>query len=183
MIRSKNDLIYCLMKDGENFKSVRKFKFLSRLHKNPIDDQIIIWRYIYALRHVEYHLNNRGIYHLFMQKVWLILLRHYSYKTGFQIPPNTIEEGLTIWHWGYLIINEKTKIGKNCTLYPGIVIGHKEAGGPSPVIGNNVFIGSGAKIFGGLTIGDNVTIASNSVVTKNIPSNTVVGGVPSVIIK
>ena len=118
-----------------------------------------------------------------MQKLWLILLRHYSYKTGFQIPPNTIAEGLTLWHWGYLIINENTKIGKNCTLYPGIVIGHKVPGGPCPVIGNNVFIGSGVKIFGGVTIGDNVTIASNSVVTKNVPSNTVVGGIPSIIIK
>ena len=106
-------------------------------------------------------------------RVWYLhKLRSLSRITGFQIPPNTVGEGLTIWHWGTIIINPKVKIGKNCTLYPGVLIGHKEEGQPAPVIGNNVFICSGAKIIGNVHIGNNVVIGHNCVVTHDIPDNT-----------
>jgi serine O-acetyltransferase len=90
---------------------------------------------------------------------------------------------LTIWHWGPIIINPLVRIGDNCTLYPGVLIGHKYEGALAPQIGNNVFIGSGAKIIGAITIGSNVTIAPNTVVTKDIPDNCTVGGIPAKIIK
>lgn len=110
-------------------------------------------------------------------------LRCLSYKTGIQIPPNACGPGLQIWHYGYIIINQSTHIGKNLTIYPGVEIGHKIPGGGCPKIGNNVFIGAGAKVFGNIKIGNNVTIASNAVVLKDIPDNAVVGGVPAKIIK
>ena len=104
-----------------------------------------------------------------------------SYKTGFQIPPHTCGKGLQIWHYGYLIINSAVRIGDNVTLYPGVEIGEKDGG--CPTIGDNVFIGAGAKIFGPIKIGNNVTIAANAVVVKDVPDNAVVGGVPAKIIK
>ena len=105
---------------------------------------------------------------------WLRKLRKYSYITGFQIPPNVCGKGLTIWHWGSIIINPAAKIGDNCTLYPGVLIGQKYRGGGAAVIGNNVFIGAGTKIIGNITIGNNVTIGQNCVITKDIPDNSVV---------
>ena len=114
---------------------------------------------------------------------YLHRLRVLSRKTGFQIPPYTCGCGITIWHWGTIIINPAARLGSYCTLNPMVVIGHKEPGEPAPRIGNNVFIGSGAKIIGDITIGDNVIIAPNSVVVKDVPSDVIVGGIPSKILK
>ena len=88
-----------------------------------------------------------------------------------QSPP-IAGKGLTIWHWGPIIINPATVIGENCTLYPGVLIGHKIPAGGTAVIGDNVFIGAGAKIIGLFKIGNNVVIGQNCVITKDIPDNT-----------
>lgn len=89
-------------------------------------------------------------------------------------PPHTCGKGLTIWHWGPIIVNSTAKIGEYCTLYPGVLIGHKTPGCGAAQIGNNVFIGAGTKIIGNIRIGDNVTIGQNCVITKDIPSNSTV---------
>lgn len=125
--------------------------------------------------------NYSDVYHTFMMIYYYYRLRQLSYKTGFQIPPHTCGKGLQIYHYGYLIINSAVRIGDNATLYPGIEIGEKDGG--CPMIGDNVFIGAGAKIFGPIKIGNNVTIAANAVVVKDIPDNAIVGGVPAKIIK
>lgn len=95
-------------------------------------------------------------------------------KTGIQIGLGTCGEGLTIWHYGPIIVNGKARLGRNCTLYPGVLIGHKSTEGGAAVIGNNVFIGAGTKIIGEVHIGNNVTIGQNCVITKDIPDNAVV---------
>lgn len=158
---------------------------------NPINSQHKILQYISALRHAEYHdskslfLVNKvsliTIWHTLITLYYYWRLRQLSYKTGFQIPPHTCGAGLQIWHYGYLIINSEARIGNNATLYPGVEIGEKNGG--CPTIGDNVFIGAGAKIFGPIKIGNNVTIAPNAVVVKDIPDNAIVGGVPAKIIK
>lgn len=159
---------------------------------SPINTQYLIWSYIKNLRYAEYHyvkskLNNKSglnsIYHTVLLFFYYQRLRKISYKTGIQIPINTCGPGLQIWHYGYIIINGNTRIGKNLTIYPGVEIGHKVPGGGCPKIGDNCFIGAGVKIFGDITIGDNVTIGANSVVTKDIPDNCVVCGIPAKIIK
>lgn len=85
-------------------------------------------------------------------------------------------------HLGALVrIKRNCKIGLNCTILPGVVIGNKHLNSDDDwaIIGNNCYIGLGAKIFGKVTIGDNVTIGANAVVTKDIPSNTTVVGIPA----
>lgn len=57
-------------------------------------------------------------------------------------------KGLTIWHWDPIIINPTATIDDNCTLYPGVLIGHKEPGGRAAIIGDNVYIDAGVKIIG-----------------------------------
>lgn len=110
-------------------------------------------------------------------------LRCYSRKTGIQIDPNTIGKGIKIWHFGSIVVNAKSKIGINCTLNPGIVIGHKAVNERAPIIGDNVYIGAGAKILGEVTVGDDVFIAPNCVVVKDVPSHCMVVGIPAIIIK
>lgn len=164
--------------DAVNYKSqncswLRKIKY--NLFSNPINEQKYIWLYIKSLRYVEYYQNNSGgIFNKWLLLWWLRKLRKYSHITSFQIPPNVCGKGLTIWHWGPIIINPAAIIGKNCTLYPGVLIGHKKPDGGAATIGDNVFIGAGTKIIGLVKIGNNVTIGQNCVITKDIPDNSVV---------
>lgn len=94
-----------------------------------------------------------------------------------------VGQGLQLIHFGPIICNDKAKIGKNVILSPNITIGHKVPGGAAPIIGDDVFIGSGARIIGGCQIGNNVTIAPNAVVTKDVEDNVVIGGIPAKVIR
>lgn len=185
-VMDKTEVYDFLTCDSRNYKSVSS-GFLTKLKayllSNPISDQRYIWLYIKSMRLVEYFDFKRKVSILFVPfYLWhLHKLRKYSYITGFQIPPHTCGKGLTIWHWGAIIINPATQIGENCTLYPGVLIGHKKSGDVAAIIGNNVFIGAGTKIIGAVRIGNNVIIAPNAVVTKDVPDNVVVGGVNHII--
>ncbi|HEY3388632.1 MAG TPA: serine acetyltransferase [Prolixibacteraceae bacterium] len=109
------------------------------------------------------------------------LKRRYSYKYGFQIPSSTeIGEGFYIGHFGTIVINGKTKIGRNCNIDHGVTIGQTNRGKSKgcPTIGNNVWIGPGAVIVGNISVGSNVLIAPNAFVNVDIPDNSMVIGNP-----
>ncbi len=80
-----------------------------------------------------------------------------------------------------IIIGFNVEIGSNCTIYQDVTIGQNR--GRYPKIGNNVIIYPGAKIIGNITIGDNSVIGANAVVTKDVPSGSIVAGIPAKIIK
>lgn len=178
MILIKKELKKVIDADSINFHnqvSGWQHCWKHNLMSNPISEQKYIWLYIKALRFVEYYQNApKTFFNKLLMLWWLHKLRKYSHITSFQIPPNVCGKGLTIWHWGPIIINPAAKIGNYCTLYPGVLIGHKEDNGGAAIIGNNVFIGAGTKIIGPIKIGDNVTIGQNCVITKDIPNNSVV---------
>ncbi len=107
-------------------------------------------------------------------------------KTGIEIHPAAqIGKGLFIDHGMGVVIGETTIIGDNCTLYQGVTLGGtgKDKGKRHPTIGNNVTIGSGAKVLGPFTVGDNSKIAANAVVLNEIPPNSTCVGVPAHIVK
>lgn len=115
-------------------------------------------------------------------KVKLLLMqRHY----GIQIPSATrIGKGFYIGHYGTIIVNAKAIIGDNVNISQGVTIGQANRGQHKgvPVIGNEVYIGPGAKIVGKVVIGNNVAIGANAVVTNDVPDNACVAGVPARII-
>jgi len=114
-----------------------------------------------------------------------VIYRHYSHKYGIQIEYTTkIGKGLYIEHFGSIVVNPKVIIGKNCNISHDVTIGQKNRGDYAgyPVLGNCIYIAPGAKIIGGIAIGNNVAIGANSVVTKDVPDNAVVVGVPGRII-
>ena len=80
-----------------------------------------------------------------------------------------------------VVIGETCEIGNNVLLYQGVTLGGtgKDTGKRHPTIGNNVMIGSGAKVLGPITVGNNVKIGSGSVVLKNVPDGVTAVGVPA----
>lgn len=106
--------------------------------------------------------------------------------TGIEIHPGaTIGRGLFIDHGMGVVIGETTIIGDNCTVYQGVTLGGtgKEKGKRHPTLGNNVMVGSGAKILGPFTVGDNSKIAAGAVVLSEVPPNSTCVGVPARIVK
>lgn len=82
-----------------------------------------------------------------------------------------------------VVIHDNAVIGKNCTILPNVVIGGKKNAKHAPIIGDNVLIGAGAIVIGGVSIGNNVTIGAGAVVLEDIPDYAVAVGNPAVIKK
>lgn len=103
-------------------------------------------------------------------------------RTGIEIHPGaTIGKGLFIDHGTGVVIGETVEMGDNCLIYQGVTLGGtgKDKGKRHPTLGNNVMVGSGAKVLGPLHIGDNAKIASGAVVLSNVPANSTAVGVPA----
>ena len=102
--------------------------------------------------------------------------------TGVEIHPGaTIGKGLMIDHGMGVVIGETAIVGDNCTIYQGVTLGGtgKDSGKRHPTIGNNVMIGSGAKVLGPFTVGDNAKIAAGAVVLDTVPEGATAVGVPA----
>ena len=130
------------------------------------------------------------ISHYFYERKHLILARYISEKakrkTGIEIHPGaTIGKRLFIDHGTGVVIGETAIVGNDVTLFHGVTLGGtgKEKGKRHPTIGNNVFIGSGAKVLGNIVVGNNVKIGANAVILKDVPSNVTIVGVPGKILK
>jgi serine O-acetyltransferase len=105
--------------------------------------------------------------------------------TGIEIHPGAeIGRRLFIDHGMGTVIGETAIVGDDVTLYQGVTLGGtgKEKGKRHPTIGNNVAIGSGAKVLGNITIGDNCRIGAGSVVLRSVPPNSTIVGVPGHIV-
>ncbi|QNF27381.1 serine O-acetyltransferase [Metabacillus elymi] len=172
MIKSKEELINYLAKDKIA---------LYKTYKRPklIGDEI--WRFQIIYRKYEY---TRNCLKKKIHLPYLLFLKYrfnkLSIKLGFSIPINTIESGLSIAHYGTIVINGNSKIGKNCRIQEGVTIGATSGEVKAPLIGDNVFIGSGAKIIGDIKIADDVVIGAGSVVVKSIYEKGItVAGVPA----
>ena len=103
------------------------------------------------------------------------------FLTGIEIHPGArIGRGFFIDHGMGVVIGETAEIGDNCTLYHGVTLGGTSWAKEKrhPTLGNNVVVGSGAKILGPFQVGDGSKIGSNSVVVKEVPDNATVVGVP-----
>jgi serine O-acetyltransferase len=110
--------------------------------------------------------------------------RFIEITTGISIPAACrIGKGFRIHHFGGIIFHPTAEIGENCILYHHVTIGDRGGSGRAAVIGDNVMIGAGAKIIGEITIGDHCKVGANSVVSKNVPANSLAMGNPCIIKK
>lgn len=98
---------------------------------------------------------------------------------GCNIPLSMKVGGMRIPHANGIVVHGKVVAGENLTMFQQVTIGVIEKDGSiekPPRIGNNVYIGAGAKVLGNIVIGDDVKIGANAIITTDVPSNTTVVG-------
>ena len=142
------------------------------------------FKYIFWMRTARYFSQNI-LFKYTLYPIARVLLNHYKYKFGIDISYKTnIGSGLYIGHFSGIIVSFQSKIGNNCNISQGVTIGQVNRGKNKgyPILGDNVYIGAGAKIIGNIKIGNNVAIGANCVVTKDIPDSGVVVGIPGKVI-
>lgn len=168
-------------------KAGYKNKFISLLMQNDVGK---IVGFLYALRHEEYWLyksrHSKGIMCFLseaMSVAWRAKKQARGGKMGLFIPAETVGYGLWILHSGNVIINGKARIGNNCIFSGMNCIGtdHPCAETASfPSLGDNVFLGVGASIIGGVSLADGIVVAAGAVVTKSCDTDgAILAGVPA----
>jgi serine O-acetyltransferase len=172
VIRTRADLSYYLSTDKRSLNIARK--------RVPLLGEDI-WKFQIFLRKAEYYHNSTSL----PKPLRSALFAYYDYRRyrkgrtlGFTIAINSFGPGLSIAHRGTIVVNHKARIGENCRIHVDVNVGVRNFfDEQAPVIGNNVYIGPGAKIYGDITIADGVAVGANSVVNKSFlePGITVAG--------
>lgn len=113
--------------------------------------------------------------------LYKVLFKFVQVIAGIELPCEVrVGKNFIIDHSGGVVVSGYAQFGDNCRIRTGVVVGLARVEDPcAPVIGNNVDIGAGAKVLGRIVIGDNVSIGANSVVTRDVPSNSIAVGVPA----
>lgn len=181
MISNREDYLEYLRRDRialeiDDGGSINKLKNL--LFPNPI------WMFQKRMRKLEYFYNckNHGLY-----KIYIYYLKYrfklISLKLNFSIPINVFGPGLSIVHYGTIIINFTSRIGANCRIHACVNIGASGGEVQGPKLGDNIYIAPGAKIYGNIKIPNNTAIGANAVVNKSFEKeNTIIAGVPAKVI-
>lgn len=172
MISSKNELIEWLLYEKEKYPNSSGLKYIFQINETSI-----LRRHQKILRKVEFYYNTNCRLRYSIYKLYLNKLQN---KYGLHIPINVCGKGLKIMHLGPILINSDAKIGENCSIhiFTSLVAGGRNS--EAPIIGDNVVIGVGASIVGGINIADYTAIGANAVVVKNVlEENTAVAGNPA----
>lgn len=169
MISTRNDLKFYLEADRIA---------LSKKYCKPKLFSDEIWKFQIYLRKLEFYTNTNS--NKIIKLFYKFMYHKYSIKLGFSIPINVFGPGLSIAHYGTIVVNKNARVGSNCRIQENVNIGATNGSERAPIIGNGVFIGTGAKIIGDIRIGDNVVIGAGAVVTKSFMENGItIAGVPA----
>lgn len=183
MIQSRKDLKFYIREDGKrNGYSNAGLRYI--LHRLIGLENAKSYAYLRALRHCEYHSGKKSLLNRIAYGYWQLRRINLGSRYHIHIPLNKCGFGLRIMHisgGGGILLNVN-KIGNNCGFNAGVLLGDNGEDAV-PTLGDNVAFAPGAKAFGKITIGNNVFVAPNAVVTKDVPDNAIVGGVPAKVLK
>ncbi|WP_285009802.1 hypothetical protein [Pedobacter faecalis] len=183
MIKSRAEYKYYLSQDKVAL-GIDRWSFKRRILEIFVPHYT--WRFQRRLRKVEYYGNcKRGLFNKLIYYILKRNCRDYGIKIGgVSIPENVFGPGLAIVHAGTIIVNPQARIGRNCRIQACTNIGASGGLPDAPIIGDNVYIGPGAKIYGKISIPNNCAIAANAAVGKSFYNeNMMIGGVPAKEIK
>jgi len=176
MIKSKDDLKYYLEADKVALKIPS-----SRKYPRLFFDEI--WKFEILLRKAEYHKNSPGMVHRLFYFFFYFRFKRLGGKLLISMNLNNFGPGLSIAHYGGIVVHPAARIGKNCRIHEGVTIGATNGDDTAATIGDNCFVGTGAKIIGSISIADDVAIGAGAVVIKDVAEpHVTVGGVPAKII-
>ncbi len=179
MINSRKELRRFIAEDARANGLKNDFTYYIRLLYGNVP--AMSFRYLKSLRKYEYYLN----IHSALRYWYRFKNRRIGAKYHIAITPNTVGYGLKLPHLELGVIINCSSMGKYCIVNSGVVLGNKGPGmnDQTPIVGDNVNFCVGSKAIGKVQIGNNVLIAPNAVVTKDVPDNSVVAGIPGKIIK
>ena len=183
MIKTKQDLRFYIQEDGKrNGQDRGVLRYWFNLLRG--NEQAHAFRYLKVLRHQEFHMNNKGIFHKIAAFYYGIRRGRLGLRYSIEIHPNTCGYGLRNMHLsaGGVLLNV-CKIGNYCGVNAGVLIGNNRGNENRPVIGDYVAFGPGSKAFGKIKIGNHVFVAPNAVVVKDVPDSVIVGGIPAKVLK
>lgn len=185
MILNKNDYKYYLQQDviANGYNNHNKTCFAQKLKNVLFPNKIM--EFLRLLRKVEFLTNcGSGPFDKISLYYYRIKLRNMQFKLGFSIPINVFGPGLSIPHYGTIIVNSNAKIGAYCRIHACVNIGASGGGKSAPQIGDNCYLGPSTVIFGGIKIANNVTIGANATVNKSFEENNItIAGTPARVVK
>lgn len=154
--------------------------FLVDLLKVSIKRQVTL-KFLFLLRTSEYYRNcKKGGMNQILHFMILYLKSRNGIKLGFSIPDNVFDSGLQLPHYGTIVVNANARVGKNCRIHVCTNIGASGGSNKAPIIGDNVYIAPGVKIYGDIRIANNIAFTANAAVSKSFQNeNMLVGGVPA----
>ena len=144
------------------------------------DVKLQIYKFVRYLRYEEYHHNQKGMLHRLLLVYYRRKRNKLGIRLGLEMCNNTFDEGLLIYHTGNIVVNGMSQIGKNFKMHGDNCVGNNGKTLACPVIGDNVRLGVGAKVIGGVVLADNITVAAGAVVVHSFTEPGItVAGVPA----
>lgn len=189
MIKSKKELIEVLNYEKKCYRQYM-FPTLQRVIMGAIKHEPIaqIWKWQKASRYYDYYRyvkdSKGGFWSNILYTYYARKRNKLASKIGIEIETTNIGKGFMLLHTGATVINGATIMGDNCKLRGNNCIGVSHTGSDCPILGNNILMGAGSKIFGNIKVADGVEIAAGAVVVKDIlEPGCIVGGVPAKVLK
>ncbi len=178
MISTKKELKFYIMADMMMNRGRFKWSLKDRIKHLFLPDDIM--QYLKSMRYCEYFIVNQRISpsHLFCKIYHGIRFRKLGLKLGFSIGSRSLGYGVVIPHYGTIVVGGSNRIGNYAVLHTSTCISDN-----SKVIGDALYLATGAKMTSRLTLGDNVSVGANSVVNKSFHSDCMIAGAPAVRIK
>lgn len=181
MIQSRKDLLDYIIQDRIMNGYPRHCSVLESL-KGFIHPNII--SFLKYLRKLEYYTNVRPRFGAFFRYYYLYRFRITSWKLGYSIGLNSCGPGLSLPHYGTIIISAEAKLGSNCRVHACVNIGTSGGDDKAPIIGDNVYIGPSCVLFGEIRIANNITIGANATVNRScMEEHVVLAGTPAKVVK
>lgn len=181
MITSKKDLQEYILQDKRMNGRPFKRSFFDIVKEFLYPNQITVLRY---MRKLEYYTNVHSFCNVLGRIYYDYKYRKVCRQLGYEIAINTCGPGLSLPHYGTIIISGHAKLGKNCRIHSCVNIGASAGQEKAPKIGDNVYIGPSCVLFGDIVIANNVTIGANATVNKSCyEEHVVIAGTPATVVK